>query len=133
MERGGVWRRGVVPCAARFFGIRRPPVSAPSLSAAGGTLQDATTAAACAAAAGGAVVPARAGGNRGYGRAPRSDRPGVQCAPVRRPHPHVVERQVTAAPHGHVLTHAAVWSPDSRRVVYDVRPDPAGAVFDGAR
>jgi Protein of unknown function (DUF3748)/WD40-like Beta Propeller Repeat len=41
------------------------------------------------------------------------------------------ERQVTHAPHGHILTNAAVWSRDGRRIVYDVRSDPAGEVFDG--
>jgi WD40 repeat protein len=41
------------------------------------------------------------------------------------------ERQVTHAPHGHVLTNAAVWSRDARRIVYDVRSDPAGDLFDG--
>lgn len=43
------------------------------------------------------------------------------------------ERQVTFAPHGHILTNVNVWSPDSRWVVYDVRSDEAGAVFDGER
>ncbi|HEX3149408.1 MAG TPA: DUF3748 domain-containing protein [Gemmataceae bacterium] len=43
------------------------------------------------------------------------------------------ERQITHAPHGHILTNAAVWSRDGRRVVYDVRSDPAGDVFDGDR
>lgn len=65
--------------------------------------------------------------------ASRRRRAGVECTPVRHPSPNVVERQVTTAPHGHVLTNAAVWSPDSRRVVYDVRSDPAGAAFDGTR
>jgi hypothetical protein len=41
------------------------------------------------------------------------------------------ERQVTHAPHGHILTNAAVWSRDGRRIAYDVRSDPAGDVFDG--
>lgn len=40
-------------------------------------------------------------------------------------------RQLTHAPHGHVLTNAAVWSPDSRWIVHDVRSDPAGSLFDG--
>ena len=44
-----------------------------------------------------------------------------------------MERQLTHAPHGHVLTNANVWSPDSRWIVYDVRSDPAGAAFDGTR
>lgn len=43
------------------------------------------------------------------------------------------ERQVTFAPHGHVLTNVNVWSPDGEWVVYDTRPDPAGAVFAGDR
>lgn len=44
-----------------------------------------------------------------------------------------MERQVTHAAHGHILTNANVWSRDGRRVVYDVRSDPAGDVFDGDR
>ena len=43
------------------------------------------------------------------------------------------ERQITNAPYGHILTNTAVWSPDSQWVVYDVRSDPAGSVFDGTR
>jgi len=43
------------------------------------------------------------------------------------------ERQVTTAAHGHMLTNAAVWSPDSRWIVYDTRSSPDGAVFDGTR
>lgn len=43
------------------------------------------------------------------------------------------ERQLTTAEHGHLLTNHAVWSPDSQWIVYDVRSDPAGAVFDGRR
>jgi len=43
------------------------------------------------------------------------------------------ERQITHAPHGHVLTNAAVWSHDSRWIVYDTRPDPHGASFTGTR
>ena len=34
------------------------------------------------------------------------------------------ERQLTRAPHGHVLTNVAAWSPDSRWIVYDNRPVP---------
>jgi hypothetical protein len=45
----------------------------------------------------------------------------------------VTEVQLTTAPHGHVLTNTAVWSPDGRWVVYDVRSDPAGDRFDGTR
>lgn len=41
--------------------------------------------------------------------------------------------QLTSAPHGHILTNTAVWSPDSRWIVYDVRSDEAGSVFDGNR
>jgi hypothetical protein len=44
-----------------------------------------------------------------------------------------MERQLTHAPHGHVLTNANVWSPDSQWIVYDVRSDPAGSQFDGNR
>ena len=44
-----------------------------------------------------------------------------------------MERQVTFAPHGHILTNYGVWSPDGRRIVYDVRSDPGGDVFDGDR
>lgn len=43
------------------------------------------------------------------------------------------ERQVTSRHYGHILTNTAVWSPDSQWIVYDVRSDPAGAVFDGRR
>ncbi len=41
------------------------------------------------------------------------------------------ERQLTQAPHGHVLTNVNVWSPDGRWIVYDVRA--ADNVFDGTR
>lgn len=41
------------------------------------------------------------------------------------------ERQLTHAPHGHVLTNVNVWSPDSRWIVYDVRG--VDSVFDGTR
>ncbi|MGL4423248.1 MAG: DUF3748 domain-containing protein, partial [Gemmataceae bacterium] len=30
-----------------------------------------------------------------------------------------------------ILTHAQVWSPDSRELVFDTRSDPAGSCFDG--
>lgn len=43
------------------------------------------------------------------------------------------ERQITVAPHGHILTNTAVWSPDGRRIVYDVRSDRDGSTFDGDR
>lgn len=42
-------------------------------------------------------------------------------------------RQLTTAPHGHVLTNAAVWSADSRWIVYDTRSSVDGSVFDGTR
>lgn len=42
-------------------------------------------------------------------------------------------RQITVAPHGHVLTNTAVWSPDSRWIVYDTRSTADGAEFDGTR
>lgn len=41
------------------------------------------------------------------------------------------ERQLTYAPHGHVLTNVNVWSPDSRWIVYDVRT--VDSAFDGTR
>lgn len=43
------------------------------------------------------------------------------------------ERQVTFAPHGHLLTNSGVWSTDREWIVYDIRSDPAGSVFDGDR
>ena len=43
------------------------------------------------------------------------------------------ERQLTRAPHGHILTNVGVWSADGRWIVYDVRSDPAGSLFDGDR
>ena len=43
------------------------------------------------------------------------------------------ETQITRNRGGHILTNAGVWSPDSRWIVYDVRSDPAGEVFDGTR
>jgi hypothetical protein len=44
-----------------------------------------------------------------------------------------LERQVTSAPYGHILTNISAWSPDSQWIVYDVRSDPAGGIFDGDR
>src|SRR5439155_7235439 len=41
--------------------------------------------------------------------------------------------QLTTAAHGHILTNIGAWSPDGRRLVYDVRSDPAGERFDGTR
>lgn len=43
------------------------------------------------------------------------------------------ERQLTHAAHGHILTNTAVWSPDSKWIVYDIRSDAAGEKFDGTR
>lgn len=45
----------------------------------------------------------------------------------------VGEEQLTTGAYGHILTNTAVWSPDSRRIVYDIRSDVAGSVFDGTR
>ncbi|MCP4193685.1 MAG: DUF3748 domain-containing protein [Planctomycetaceae bacterium] len=44
-----------------------------------------------------------------------------------------VEKQITSASHGHILTNTGVWSPDSTWITYDVRSDPAGDMFDGQR
>jgi hypothetical protein len=43
------------------------------------------------------------------------------------------ERQVTSHACGHILTNIAAWSADSQWLVYDVRSDVAGAVFDGVQ
>ncbi len=43
----------------------------------------------------------------------------------------VKERQLTTAPHHHILTNVNVWSADSQWIVYDVRS--ADNIFDGAR
>ena len=43
------------------------------------------------------------------------------------------ERQITRARHGHILTNTGVWSPDGEWIVYDLRSDAAGDVFDGRR
>ncbi|MEX0687178.1 MAG: hypothetical protein WD072_00750 [Pirellulales bacterium] len=45
----------------------------------------------------------------------------------------MAERQLTTAPHGHMLTNAAVWSADSRWIVYDTRSGADGSVFDGTQ
>jgi WD40 repeat protein len=47
--------------------------------------------------------------------------------------PKDMDKQITFAPHGHLLTNANVWSPDGRWIVYDVRSDAAGSCFDGSR
>lgn len=44
-----------------------------------------------------------------------------------------MSRQITTAPHGHILTNAAVWSADGRWIVYDTRSSADGSVFDGTR
>jgi hypothetical protein len=44
-----------------------------------------------------------------------------------------VERQLTTARHGHVLTNTGAWSADGRWIACDVRSDAAGSVFDGDR
>ncbi len=51
--------------------------------------------------------------------------------PARLMQENATEKQVTFAPHGHILTNANVWSPDGNWLVYDVRSDAQGAVFDG--
>lgn len=43
------------------------------------------------------------------------------------------ERQITTGPGGRIITNTAAWSPDSEWIVYDVRSDPAGDIFDGSR
>jgi len=45
----------------------------------------------------------------------------------------VIERQLTHAPHGHILTNVNVWSHDGEWIVYDVRSGADGSRFDGAR
>ncbi len=45
----------------------------------------------------------------------------------------VSDRQITFAACGHILTNINVWSPDGRWIVYDLRSDLEGAVFDGLR
>lgn len=43
------------------------------------------------------------------------------------------ERQITHGALGHILTNTGVWSPDSEWIVYDIRSDAAGDLFDGER
>ncbi len=45
----------------------------------------------------------------------------------------VVNELLTSAPHGHILTNFGAWSANGEWIVYDVRSDPAGSVFDGQR
>ncbi len=42
-----------------------------------------------------------------------------------------MDKQVTSRPQGHILTNTAVWSSDSRWIVYDTRGDRDGSAFDG--
>lgn len=42
-----------------------------------------------------------------------------------------MERQLTTARHGHILTNTGCWSRDSQWLVYDTRSDAAGSQFDG--
>ena len=43
----------------------------------------------------------------------------------------MVERQLTTAQYGHILTNTACWTRDSEWLVYDTRSDAAGSQFDG--
>ncbi len=45
----------------------------------------------------------------------------------------VRDRQLTSAPHGHLLTNIGCWSHDGSSIYYDVRSDPAGSIFDSDR
>ena len=45
----------------------------------------------------------------------------------------MTQRQITFAHHGHILTNGGAWSPDGAWIVYDIRSDAAGSVFDGTR
>ena len=69
------------------------------------------------------------------GHGPANLRPAAMicltCTAAATPMP--VDRQVTFADAGHVLTNANVWSPDGQWVVYDVRSDASGETFDGDR
>lgn len=47
--------------------------------------------------------------------------------------PRATERQLTFAPHGHILTNTGVFSPDGEWIVFDTRSDAEGALFDGTR
>ena len=44
-----------------------------------------------------------------------------------------VEKQLTFDPRNCILTNINVWSPDGAWIVYDVRPDAEGSVFEGKR
>jgi hypothetical protein len=56
---------------------------------------------------------------------------GIRPMSVTEPRPN--EKQITRASHGHLLTNTGVWSPDGQWIVYDIRSDAAGDVFDGTR
>jgi hypothetical protein len=56
---------------------------------------------------------------------------GIRPMPVTESSPR--EQQITRASHGHLLTNTGVWSPDGEWIVYDIRSDAAGEVFDGTR
>jgi hypothetical protein len=43
------------------------------------------------------------------------------------------EKQITFGNDNHILSNAAVWSPDGEWIVYDVRSDRLGSRFDGTR
>jgi hypothetical protein len=43
------------------------------------------------------------------------------------------DRQITQGACGHMLTNIGVWSPDGQWIVYDIRSDEAGSLFDGTR
>lgn len=47
--------------------------------------------------------------------------------------PGACERTLTQSPDNKILTNVGVWSHDGRWVVYDVRSDAAGSLFDGDR
>ena len=42
-------------------------------------------------------------------------------------------RQITFSPYNKILTNCNVWTEDGKRIVYDVRSDLEGSVFDGTR
>jgi len=64
---------------------------------------------------------------------PGASSKGEENARVERAAGVVSDRQITFAACGHILTNINVWSPDGRWIVYDLRSDPEGAVFDGSR
>lgn len=45
----------------------------------------------------------------------------------------IEEQQLTDDPYGHILTNIGVWSPCGEWIVYDVRSDATGMLFDGTR